>query len=110
MKKLDTFHHRYICNILGISNQQQWTEKITTAEIRGRWGTKKQWLIRSRNGGWIGWAMLHAFLIAEIIFLGVDFFSNILIVGPGKDFVRQRLEGNENWRGQVDRRGYQVQK
>ena len=39
-KKLDTFHHRCIRTILGISNGQQWTEQIT-AEVRRRWGDEE---------------------------------------------------------------------
>ena len=41
IRKMDTFHRRCICAILGISNWQQWTEKITMAEIRKRWGDEE---------------------------------------------------------------------
>ena len=34
---LDAFHHRCIRTILGISNLQQWSQHITTFEIRQRW-------------------------------------------------------------------------
>ncbi len=37
-KKLNTFHHRCIRAILGISNRQQWSEYISMAEVRRRWG------------------------------------------------------------------------
>ena len=40
-KKLNIFHHRYIGSILGISNRQQWSEHITMAEVRGRWGDEE---------------------------------------------------------------------
>ena len=35
-KRLNTFHHRCIRTILGISNRQQWSERITMAEVRRR--------------------------------------------------------------------------
>ena len=40
-KKLNTFHHRCIRTILGISNRKQWTEHITMEEIRRRWGDEE---------------------------------------------------------------------
>ena len=36
--KLDSFRHRCIRTILGISNLQQWSRYITAFEIRRRWG------------------------------------------------------------------------
>ena len=40
-KKLNTFHHRCIRSILGISNRQQWYERISMAEVRRRWGDEE---------------------------------------------------------------------
>ena len=40
-KKLNTFHHRCIRIILGISNRQQWSERTTMAEVRRRWGDEE---------------------------------------------------------------------
>ena len=40
-KKLNTFHHRCIRSILGISNRQQWSERISMAEVRRRWGDEE---------------------------------------------------------------------
>ena len=37
LKKLDSFHHRCICTILGISNQQQWAQHITSQSVRQQW-------------------------------------------------------------------------
>ena len=37
-KRLDAFHNRCIRNILGITNQQQWTQRITSRSLRQRWG------------------------------------------------------------------------
>ena len=37
-RKLNTFHHKYIRIILGISNRQQCSQHITMAEVRRRWG------------------------------------------------------------------------
>ena len=39
-KRLYTFHHRCIRIILGIT-KQQWTERITMKELRGRWGDEE---------------------------------------------------------------------
>ena len=55
-KKLNSFHHRCIRIILGISNRQQWSERITMMEIRRRWGdtelaTDK---IRVKRLEWLG--------------------------------------------------------
>ena len=38
LKRLDSFHHRCIRNTLGISNQQQWDQHITSQSIREQWG------------------------------------------------------------------------
>ena len=35
--KLNTFHHRCLRAILGITNRQQWGERITSATVRSRW-------------------------------------------------------------------------
>ena len=40
-KKMNTFHHRCIRIILGITNRQQWTERITIKELRRRWGDEE---------------------------------------------------------------------
>ena len=41
VKQLNTFHHRCIRSILGISNMQQWDERITMADVRERWGDEE---------------------------------------------------------------------
>ena len=38
MQKIDSFHHRCIRIILGITNRQRWSQHITNLEIRKRWG------------------------------------------------------------------------
>ena len=38
IRELSTFHHRCIRIIQGISNSQQWAERITMIEVRRRWG------------------------------------------------------------------------
>lgn len=40
-KFLKTFHHRCIRIILGISNQQQCSERITMRKVRRRWGDEE---------------------------------------------------------------------
>ena len=37
LKKLDSFNRRCICTILGISNQQQWAQHITSQSVRQQW-------------------------------------------------------------------------
>ena len=43
IQKLNTFHHRSRClrAILGITNRQQWHERITSAAVRRRWGNEE---------------------------------------------------------------------
>ena len=41
IRKLNTFHQRNIRRIMGISNLERWTKRITMAEIRGRWGDRE---------------------------------------------------------------------
>ena len=38
LKKLDSFHHRCICSVLGITNGQQWEEHVSSEKVRERWG------------------------------------------------------------------------
>ena len=38
LKRLDSFHHRCIRSTLGITNQQQWDNHITSQSIRRQWG------------------------------------------------------------------------
>ncbi len=40
-RKLNSFHNRCVRTILGISNRQQWSECITMAEVRRRWGDEE---------------------------------------------------------------------
>ena len=55
-KKLDSFHHRCIRTILGISNSMQWTQRITSAEVRRRWGDLKtiSTRVKQRRLEWLG--------------------------------------------------------
>ena len=55
-KKVNTFHHRCIRTILGISNRQQWSERITMAEVRRRWGDEETVgeKIQKRRLEWLG--------------------------------------------------------
>ena len=54
--KLNTFHHRCIRIILGISNRQQWSEHITTSDVRRRWGDEETAAekVRKRRLEWLG--------------------------------------------------------
>ena len=55
-KKVNTFHHRCIRTILGISNRQQWSERITMTEVRRRWGDEETVgeKIQKRRMEWLG--------------------------------------------------------
>ena len=33
LKELDSFHHRCICSVLGITNRQQWDEHISSEKV-----------------------------------------------------------------------------
>lgn len=55
-RKLESFHHRCLRTILGISKSQQWEQRITSQEIRQRWGdtasiTQK---VAARRLEWLG--------------------------------------------------------
>ena len=56
LKRLDSFHNRCLRNILGISRQQQRSQRITSDSVRQRWGdtdtlTDK---IFKRRAEWLG--------------------------------------------------------
>ncbi len=57
---LNSFHYRCIRTILGISNRQQWEERISKVEVRKRWGdqeTVRDMVIRKR----LEWHRLPSF-------------------------------------------------
>ena len=56
VKRLNTFHHRCIRIILGISSRQQWEERITMAEVRRRWGDEEMAgeKVRKNRLEWLG--------------------------------------------------------
>ena len=55
-KKINTFHHRCIRIILGISGQQQSSKRITMREIRRRWGDEETAAekVKKRRLEWLG--------------------------------------------------------
>ena len=55
-RKLDSFHHRCVRTILGISNRQQWAEHITSQEVRRHWGdpTPVSEKVTARCLEWLG--------------------------------------------------------
>ena len=53
-RKLNSFHHRCIRTILGISNRRQWAERITMAEVRKRWGDEETAAEKVRKS-WLAW-------------------------------------------------------
>ena len=59
-KKQDTFHHRCIKSILGITNRQQWSKRISMAIVRRRWGddeTAGADKVKKRNLEWLSHLM-----------------------------------------------------
>ena len=38
LKKVNSFHHRCVCTVLGITNQRQWQEHIMSTAVREQWG------------------------------------------------------------------------
>ena len=56
VRKLNTFYHRCIRIILGISNKQQWSKRITMAEVRRQWGDEETAAekVRRRRLEWLG--------------------------------------------------------
>ena len=56
LKKLDSFHNRCIRTILGITNKQQWNQRITSLEIRQRWSDPETATVKvmKRRLEWLG--------------------------------------------------------
>ena len=56
VRKINSFHHRCIRTILGISNREQWPKHITMAEIRKRWGDNDTAsdMVTKRRLQWLG--------------------------------------------------------
>ena len=56
IRKLNTFHHRCLRAILGITNRQQWHERITSATVRRRWGNEEciDQMVKRRRLEWLG--------------------------------------------------------
>lgn len=56
LRRLDSFHHRCVRNILGILNEQQWTQRLTHRCIRRRWGDNETAteIITKRRLEWLG--------------------------------------------------------
>lgn len=56
LKKLDSIHNRCVRTILGITNKQQWSQRITSLEIRQRWGDPETATVKvmKRHLEWLG--------------------------------------------------------
>ena len=37
LSRLNSFHHRCVCMVLGITSQRQWEERISSATVREQW-------------------------------------------------------------------------
>ena len=38
LRKLNSFHHGCVRSVLGITNQQQWEQRISSGAVRAMWG------------------------------------------------------------------------
>ena len=47
LKKLNRFHHRCVCTVLGITSQRQWEKHIMSTAVREQWGRHRK--INNRN-------------------------------------------------------------
>ena len=56
LKKLNSFHHRCVRSVLGITNQQQWEQKISSGTVRALWGNMETISTkhRKRRLEWLG--------------------------------------------------------
>ena len=56
LNKIDSFHNRCVRTILGVSNQQQWSQHITSFDLRKRWGDKENasMKVMNRRLEWLG--------------------------------------------------------
>ena len=56
LRKLDSFHHRCVRMILGISNHQQWIQRISTRQVLSQWGDTEPVSVKitRRRLEWLG--------------------------------------------------------
>ena len=56
LKRLNSFHHRCIRTILGITNKQQWDQHITSEATRTLWGDTETvtYKVAKRRLEWLG--------------------------------------------------------
>ena len=56
LKKMDTFHNRCVRTVLGVSNRQQWSQRLSSAELRRRWGDTETASVKvmKRRLEWLG--------------------------------------------------------
>ena len=56
LKRLDSFHHRCIRTVLGVTNKQQWEEHISSEMVRERWGDTENVAVKiqKRRLEWLG--------------------------------------------------------
>ena len=56
LKRMNTFHHRCIRTMLGITNRQQWEQRISSANTREQWGDLETITVKlaKRRLEWLG--------------------------------------------------------
>jgi len=56
LRKLNSFHHRCVRSVLGITNQQQWEQRISSGSVRAMWGDLESisTKLRKKRLEWLG--------------------------------------------------------
>ena len=56
LKRLNSFHHRCVRTVLGITNQRQWEERISSVVVREQWGDVEtiETKLMKRRLEWLG--------------------------------------------------------
>ena len=93
LRRLDSFHHRCIRNIQVISNEQQWTQRLTHQSIRQRWGDNKTAteIIAKRRLEWLG----HLARMQDQLIPKITLFSWLpQRRRPSKEMERRDLQGS----------------
>ena len=56
LKRLNSFHHRCVRTVLGITNQRQWEEHISSVVVREQWGDVEtmETKLMKRRLEWLG--------------------------------------------------------
>ena len=73
LRRLDSFHQRYIKAVVRVTNKQQWEQHITSVMVRQHWGDMEiiATKLRRRRLEWLGhMARMAEYRLPQICFLG----------------------------------------